>query len=466
MLIIDRDGVAQMKTAKSLCFSLLSCENLWQHPNFKDSGGIYTISDTNGVELSIQALTLDKTNIETSAAFIIKMSSEILESIEPLRIKLVRFLKEKLDFTHINILRDEISAFISSRVYPMIHQVENSLRSYLIKFFTQKVGIDWFENIVHQKINEKANNRISNDRTFSPFINTEVMMIDFLDLGSLIYRPMAAVKNDVLLESIMAGNDEQLEKLKEQLKNNYSNHFKKTFLENDFEAKWSKLAKLRNRVAHNSIFTMFDYNNCKNIVQEVNEMIAEATRKTGDLKIGAEPVIRVNLNSFEMPVVQEVVADKALIEKKALSKIREVDEVIDEDEVVDEGQPIVSNIKVVGKIDLQNEGRFNAIRRHVAVTTSSKDIDPLNLDVISEDDFLEMLGTSIQFIKNRQMPYLGVSAFLKHCEVKGFSKESAQLRLSYFVNQKYIEVYDIPNPEMPHRPIKAVRFAKVPKTKK
>ena len=53
--------------------------------------------------------------------------------------------KGKLQFTNIRILRDDISTKIANEIYPLINRVENLLRRYLIKFFTRKIGVDWWE---------------------------------------------------------------------------------------------------------------------------------------------------------------------------------------------------------------------------------------------------------------------------------------------------------------------------------
>lgn len=118
----------------------------------------------------------------------IKVKSKNFEKIENFRFPLIVHLRKRLAFEHIRVLTDDISTEISNKIYPLINELENLLRRYIAKFFTQKIGIDWWEKAVPDKVIEKTKLRTGNEAVFSNLIQTDLTLIDFDDLGEIIYK--------------------------------------------------------------------------------------------------------------------------------------------------------------------------------------------------------------------------------------------------------------------------------------
>ncbi|MEM9836585.1 MAG: hypothetical protein AAF828_08790, partial [Bacteroidota bacterium] len=118
---------------------------------------------------------------------------------------LLRHLRENLKFSHIRVLQDDISSEIANQLYPKINAVENLLRRYLIKFFIQRVGINWWDVTATPKMIDKVKARLRNrSNQFSYFIDSDIEFADFDDLGLLIYKQSTGFNEpEKVLERLM-----------------------------------------------------------------------------------------------------------------------------------------------------------------------------------------------------------------------------------------------------------------------
>ncbi len=188
LLAIDADGKTSITKASSLGHGLLFSENIWINPNSSESAdGAQSIVDTEqDIDLKIQAVdTSSALNDLIDAAFLIRIKSDSFENLESFRHKILVHLNRALSFRNIRILRDDISTDIANKIYPKINKVENLLRRYLVKFFTQKIGVTWWDVTAPKSLIEKVNSRKNNEKVFSTLVETDVTLIDFDDLGEL-----------------------------------------------------------------------------------------------------------------------------------------------------------------------------------------------------------------------------------------------------------------------------------------
>lgn len=319
-------------------------------------------------------------------------------------------------FEHIRILTDDISTEISNKIYPLINELENILRRYLAKFFTQKVGLDWWKQAVPDKVIEKTKMRQDNENVFSKIVETDMTLIDFNDLGEIIYKhKLGFNKPENLTDKILSINSvEELQKLKQDLDGNYNRFFKQHFKDFSFDSKWKQLFQLRNKVAHNNLFIKPDLENAQNLHKEIKDIILKAEDKIDDFRFSVEE-------------------QEAMI-KTSSSNITPIPPIDDQ---------IPPNIKIVGKIDLPEK------------------LDN-NFEIISEDNLLKELTRAEDSLKYKNLTFIGLKSFVTNVLAsKGYSFGPTYAQINVLKDKGKIEIYDVENEnENSTWPVKAIRLVK------
>ncbi len=157
VLVIDKSGQSNITKDQSLINGLLYSEQLWKAPHVSESTDAKKIIDKEQkIELKIHPVDTESTLTDyIEAAFVIKIKGQDFEQLEKFRQPFLIHLRRKLAFSNIRILRDDISTKISNDTYPLINQVENILRRYLVLFFTQKIGVDWRDVTAPRQLSTK-----------------------------------------------------------------------------------------------------------------------------------------------------------------------------------------------------------------------------------------------------------------------------------------------------------------------
>lgn len=244
--------------------------------------------------LVLQVLPLDTSKILTDlveAAFVLRVESQFFEPLEPFRQRLIRHLKDNLKFNHVRVLQDDISAEIANQLYPKINAVENLLRRYLIKFFFQRVGLNWWEITATSKMQEKIKTRLRNrSNQFSHYVTSDIEFADFDDLGLLIYKQSTGFNDPervvLMLEDV--NSIEDLNRLKEDLQGNYTKYFKRFFRDKDFEASWKEMSKIRNKVAHQATFHQAELLKGKRLSENLTAIISEAEQHIDEIVLSLQ----------------------------------------------------------------------------------------------------------------------------------------------------------------------------------
>ncbi|AFR35560.1 HEPN domain-containing protein [Riemerella anatipestifer] len=415
LLIIDPNGNSEIQSTKSLLYGLLSTEKLWEAPEEIDDKGIKYIKDK---KLSLRIKPVDTSSVLYNlyeSAFIIKVKSSDFEKVEKFRYPLVLHLKSRLRFDHIRILTDDISTEISNEIYPLINELENILRRYLAKFFTQKVGLDWWKQAVPDKVIEKTKLRQDNETVFSKIVETDMTLIDFNDLGEIIYKhKLGFNKPENLTDKILSINsEEELQKLKQDLDGNYNRFFKQHFKDFNFEKKWKQLFQLRNKVAHNNLFTKSDLDLASELYFKIKEIILNAENKIDEFRFSIE-------------------------EQEAM--IKNSNDQLESEDKENLSSPI--SLKVVGKIDL-----------------------PAKLDnsfeVISEEELLNELVRAEESLRFKNLTFIGLKSFVTNIlGAKGYSYGPTYAQINVLKDKGKIEIYDIEDGNFSNWPVKAIRLTK------
>ena len=140
---------ADIKSDVALAQALSFSNTLWggSVPKlFNERGRVRLDNKETGISIIISFV--DTSNVVSSffeSAFMLKIFSQDFDNLEAFRLKILKHLKTTLQFNSIRLLTDDVSTFIANKLYPEINRVENFLRKYLIKFFIQLIGSDWWE---------------------------------------------------------------------------------------------------------------------------------------------------------------------------------------------------------------------------------------------------------------------------------------------------------------------------------
>lgn len=423
LLAIDKDGAASITREDSLVRALLFSEDLWIEAKEEKIDGVSRIYDKEqGVEVKYQII--DATSIlneSISSAFTIKIKCDDFNVLEAFRNDFLVHLKSKLKFSNIRILKDDITSSFSVKLFPLINKLENLLRSFIIKFNTQKVGLDWWNATAPKHLIDKVNNRKKFDKTLNTYIDLDIDLIDFEDLGELIYKSASNVSNENILSKILEINTiEELDSLKKELQKSDVRGFKDIFIENNFEKNWKRLIEIRNKAFHNIYLTNDEFVEAQEIVNNLCTLIESVDSKIKDFNFTHE-------------------------EKEALKKATS-------EKIVKEDYPPITDpskmdIKVLGKIDLTDYDKKNAIK----AMASNK--------IITVEELKKELEYSERIASLKGHKFISLKFFVtKILADKGFAIGPTYSIVNILRDQGEINIYDYEDGTQVF-PVKAIKLA-------
>lgn len=286
ILAVDSDGDCVIKTEQQLLFATAAHGDLWKKAEIKTSPSPLHLSD-DGCSLTCKLITPDA---DLREAFVRGFEIELAGShaaVESRRLPLVRHYKDQR-FDLIYILRDEVSEHIACELYPFLYKVENALRGYLLRFMVTRLGPSWWDETAKADFGKKVNDRKANETIFSEHVDVKGYLVDFGDLGKLVYSHSSGFSTkEVIVGKIMALDEtpEAIKSLKGQLQSNYQKFFRQTFADKGFQEKWERFEKLRHKVAHTSLFTANDLGDGKQLANDLCAIIKDAESNAPDLEL-------------------------------------------------------------------------------------------------------------------------------------------------------------------------------------
>lgn len=287
LLALDTVEQSVIQSELNLLHSLLSIGSLWKAP-FIDQQGLKIVDAD--VTLEARRVKADaESSTDINKAFFITLLGSY-HWLEPKRKIIVEFLDNQ-KFDYLYVLTDQVSEQIAHELYPLIYRVENILRAYIVKFMTTRVGPKWWEITATSDLNQKVKNRRNNEQEFSKHIHNNAHLIDFGDLGKLIYAHSSGFtsKEDIIRKiSNLEETSEAIQRLKEELKSNYQRFFKESFKDKNFQEKWEELEKIRHKVAHNNLFTNVDLERGKQLAEELLEITNTAIESVDQVTLRSE----------------------------------------------------------------------------------------------------------------------------------------------------------------------------------
>ncbi|MGA1843709.1 MAG: Swt1 family HEPN domain-containing protein [bacterium] len=276
ILALDTKGACVIKTDQNLLHSLLGNGIIWKKPIINE--GNRSIIDGD-LKVTVRMVSKGESNEPSyDNAFDVSVSGHI-ERLESFRLPLLEYMKNQ-HFEPLYILKDEVSECIACKIYPFLYRVENALRGYLIKFMSTRLGPKWWELTATGEWSMKVQQRKNNETVFSKHVENSAYLIDFGDLGKIIYAQSSGFTSlDHIIKKISECEEtrEAIADLKSQVKSNYHKFFKESFKDKGFQAKWEDLEKIRHKVAHNNLFTSDDLNKGKDLAEELITIINDAS---------------------------------------------------------------------------------------------------------------------------------------------------------------------------------------------
>ncbi len=394
---------ADIKSETALAQALSFSHNLWGDKIPKidtEKARIRIKEEVSGINIII--MPVDTSNVITSyfeSAFMINVFGDSFETIENFRLKLLRHLKNTLQFSSIRLLTDDVSTYIANKLYPEINKVENLLRKYLMKFFIQRIGTDWWETTATRAMIEKARlRRLDRKDEITMFIDDELRYIDFDDLGELVYKQSSGYNNPDKIVSRLY-NIERIEdffNLKNELQSNYTKYFKENFQDKMFEQKWKDIIKLRNKVAHQGIFYKNEMIYGLDTLNSLTEIINNAERKIDEVVFSIE--------------------DKQAI-RNATIEATQMDEPIN-----------LEGLKILGKMEFPD----------TSYKTFSKYIDISEHELLAELDELQ---------SSKWTKYIGLKWFVtEYLANKNYNIATTYSLVNIMIDKGIIEKYEVPSP--------------------
>ena len=179
---------------------------------------------------------------------------------------------------------DGISAYYAERAYPLIHFIENSMRKLYSKFTLIKLGPTWVNSIPSEVGVNKATNTNSNNPLYD---------LDFINLSQLLFNEFST--KEITAEVLKGISDGSIlaSDINEYVpQSNWERYFS-SIVEcesNYLESRWKKLYTLRNKIAHNKLFTKDDLNDVKKITEEIKVKLIPAFDKVSAVEIKSIPI--------------------------------------------------------------------------------------------------------------------------------------------------------------------------------
>ena len=425
LLVVDPDGSSEIQTPKSLLYGLLSTDKLWSAPQQTEEGDTIIVTDGDLV-VRIKYISVLDNIIE--AAFLLQIESSNYERIEAIRHPILSHLRNRLHFSHLRLLTDDVSIHIGNAIYPIISGLEHQLRRYISFFFTQKIGLDWWQKLMPDNVLQKADQRRSGESRFGNLVETDLRMIDFLDLGEIVYKHKLGFSDpQKLVDRILNINPdhvaEELERLKSDLDSNYNRFFKENFKDHNFERKWKQLFTLKSKVDYNRLFVEQDLQDARRLAHDLSEVITNAVDK---------------IDAFRFSIEEQ-------------EAIREMSH--DEESDVADNRP--SGLKVLGKVDLADMPR----RRPQPRVEEEEPTLHGGYARITEEEFMRELKIAEASVeRNSYMSYVGLKSFVtKVLGYKNYDIGATYAIANLLRDKGAVEIYEI-NDGMSYYPAKAIRI--------
>ncbi|HYH75009.1 MAG TPA: hypothetical protein VD735_03530 [Candidatus Saccharimonadales bacterium] len=184
----------------------------------------------------------------------------------------------------LQILRDDLSLYYRIKAYPLISEIENSMRRLITKFMQVNVGMGWTRERVPDEISK---NKFKNEDT------TFLHNVDFINLKELLLSQNYSKHKESLINNLKTSQKETFTKAEiESLipVSNWDRYFSAKIkvdaeeLDND----WTQLYELRCKVAHNRTFTSSDLTRTETLGKKVVIILEAAQQELDSIHVNED----------------------------------------------------------------------------------------------------------------------------------------------------------------------------------
>ena len=431
LLCLDVPGInSEQGLARALSFG-----PMWEDadPAIRTHKGIVKIGEPGaGVQVNVYPIdtSLMLTDYQESA-FVISAESRDFAALEKFRLPLLEHLRGTLEFTHVRILADTVSTEVANQLYPAINRVESRLRRYLTKFFIQRVGLNWWRLTATRLMTDKVKTRREQlTDKMSQLVELDVTLVDFDDLGELIYKQTTGFNNtEAIVERLLDVKSYQgLLELQGELQGNYTKYFKRFFQDKHFKHKWQELYRIRNKVAHHGTFYAKELERGQALCEDLLEIITEAESQIDKLVFSVE----------DKQAIREAVNDRIEQEHSDAALAADGDDEARGGEAGEGGGAAVAVAKQAGPTVYRARVAGPKVVGRIELPR-----DRSREQAIDEATMCELLGREAEKTYN---DYVGLKWFVtSHLADKGFAINSSYSLANVLIDQGKIEMYDVTN---------------------
>lgn len=239
-----------------------------------------------------------KSKKETVFYFVLTTSSDndeaaiILEKLDAL---LHRICDEH--FT-INTTWDDVSIYYAKKLYPLFVEVENLMRKIIYRFMIRIAGSNWFDNAVPIAVKNAVEEVQKKNKTNSKNAD-QLFYADFNQLGNFLFYKytLQPFGQDFVekLNKLFPNGEETIDKEKfknllnsYEAKSNWDRYFSDKIKVDGLEEKWNKLYSYRNQVAHTRRIKRKDFEEAKEIIDELSSAFNSCLDKIDTVNLTEE----------------------------------------------------------------------------------------------------------------------------------------------------------------------------------
>ena len=130
---------------------------------------------------------------------------------------------------HVYLLKNDFSQYYSVLLYPVLHEFENLLRSFITKVFLINIGSDWADIEINENLKSKVSKRTNNNEVIEKmddenkiiYEDNILYQLDFRDLSSIMFeekRRLKEVDLDRIIREARSVTDINIDEIKKYLK--------------------------------------------------------------------------------------------------------------------------------------------------------------------------------------------------------------------------------------------------------
>lgn len=174
------------------------------------------------------------------------------------------------------VLWDGLSTNFAHAAYPLIHDIENTMRKLITKFMLVNVGLAWAREAMPKEVQESVRSKDAKiDQNY-------LYEVDFIQLSNFLFKEYSTATMQSIMGTIKTAEkieDLSLEKLKRLIpQSNWDRFFSKIVsCENEYlKVRWEKMYDRRNQIAHNRPMTRAEFEEVRLLYSEISPKLTQA----------------------------------------------------------------------------------------------------------------------------------------------------------------------------------------------